>query len=477
MCCRSCRRCCPRARPAVVGGRSGSWSGSRSRSRSRSSLLAQLVKGIGLASGAARDAGGRRADRVRARAADPGSGRARAGAAVAAGAVRPQDARQRILVRARSSAARWASSARPCAGPILAAVTSVSASTRRLGPASSRSRSPTRSGSAAVMLLYGLGGRAVLDRIRRRRPRARRRAHARSGAAPHRRGDGHEPRCPLRGGAGQGHEPAGLPRRSRRGRSRTRTRSRTGSRRCDPPRGSPSARRRRPRRLRPPTQLGVAIPGVKTPSLPVLGRAPDFTENQDWFNTPGDRPLTMAGLRGHVVLVDFWTYTCINCIRTLPVRQGPVRDLSPLRARGRRGRDARVHLRAGGGQRRAGDPQRRDPLSGRPGQPATGPGTLTRTSTGRPSTSSTPTATSATPSSARATTRRTRRRSASCCSRPAPASAAADDRDARSCPHPSSARPRRTWIRSASQGFAQPLKPGVHTYSGRRQPRPQRVRR
>ncbi len=49
-----------------------------------------------------------------------------------------------------------------------------------------------------------------------------------------------------------------------------------------------------------------------------LGVAPEFTETQDWFNTPGDRPLSLAGLRGHVVLVDFWTYTCINCIRTLP---------------------------------------------------------------------------------------------------------------------------------------------------------------
>lgn len=53
-------------------------------------------------------------------------------------------------------------------------------------------------------------------------------------------------------------------------------------------------------------------------ALPVLGTAPEFTETEDWFNTPGDRPLTLAGLRGRVVLVDFWTYTCINCIRTLP---------------------------------------------------------------------------------------------------------------------------------------------------------------
>jgi cytochrome c biogenesis protein CcdA/thiol-disulfide isomerase/thioredoxin len=53
-------------------------------------------------------------------------------------------------------------------------------------------------------------------------------------------------------------------------------------------------------------------------ALPALGPAPEFTDTEDWFNTPGDRPLSISGLRGHVVLVDFWTYTCINCIRTLP---------------------------------------------------------------------------------------------------------------------------------------------------------------
>ena len=52
--------------------------------------------------------------------------------------------------------------------------------------------------------------------------------------------------------------------------------------------------------------------------LPVLGPAPDFTGNQRWFNTAGGRPLSLEALRGKVVLVDFWTYTCINCIRTLP---------------------------------------------------------------------------------------------------------------------------------------------------------------
>jgi cytochrome c biogenesis protein CcdA/thiol-disulfide isomerase/thioredoxin len=49
--------------------------------------------------------------------------------------------------------------------------------------------------------------------------------------------------------------------------------------------------------------------------LPVLGTAPDFTGTQRWFNS---KPLSLAQLRGRVVLIDFWTYTCINCIRTLP---------------------------------------------------------------------------------------------------------------------------------------------------------------
>ncbi len=52
--------------------------------------------------------------------------------------------------------------------------------------------------------------------------------------------------------------------------------------------------------------------------LPVLGTAPDFVGISHWLNTPGDRPESLASLRGKVVLVDFWTYSCINCLRTLP---------------------------------------------------------------------------------------------------------------------------------------------------------------
>ncbi len=54
--------------------------------------------------------------------------------------------------------------------------------------------------------------------------------------------------------------------------------------------------------------------------LPDLGPAGQFTDTQKWFNTPGGKPLSIADLnaQGKVVLVDFWTYTCINCLRTLP---------------------------------------------------------------------------------------------------------------------------------------------------------------
>jgi thiol-disulfide isomerase/thioredoxin len=52
--------------------------------------------------------------------------------------------------------------------------------------------------------------------------------------------------------------------------------------------------------------------------LPVLGTAPELRGTQSWFNTANGRPLTLRSLRGRVVLIDFWTYSCINCLRTLP---------------------------------------------------------------------------------------------------------------------------------------------------------------
>jgi cytochrome c biogenesis protein CcdA/thiol-disulfide isomerase/thioredoxin len=48
-------------------------------------------------------------------------------------------------------------------------------------------------------------------------------------------------------------------------------------------------------------------------------KAPEFTGIQSWINS---NPQTIAGLKGKVVLIDFWTYTCINCIRSLPYVEG-----------------------------------------------------------------------------------------------------------------------------------------------------------
>lgn len=48
-------------------------------------------------------------------------------------------------------------------------------------------------------------------------------------------------------------------------------------------------------------------------------QAPEFIGITNWLNLPaGRQALTIENLKGKVVLVDFWTYTCINCIRTLP---------------------------------------------------------------------------------------------------------------------------------------------------------------
>ncbi|MER5887903.1 cytochrome c biogenesis protein DipZ [Streptomyces sp. NPDC001941] len=52
--------------------------------------------------------------------------------------------------------------------------------------------------------------------------------------------------------------------------------------------------------------------------LASCGAAPAIEGIASWFNTPGDRPVDLKSLRGKVVLVDFWTYSCINCQRAVP---------------------------------------------------------------------------------------------------------------------------------------------------------------
>ena len=56
--------------------------------------------------------------------------------------------------------------------------------------------------------------------------------------------------------------------------------------------------------------------GAQAMSPDATGRAaPEFQVSKQWINSP---PLRLADLRGKVVLVDFWTYSCINCLRTIP---------------------------------------------------------------------------------------------------------------------------------------------------------------
>ena len=56
---------------------------------------------------------------------------------------------------------------------------------------------------------------------------------------------------------------------------------------------------------------------AKNSSLGDLGPAPEIVTKGAWINTDG-KPLKMADLKGKVVLIDFWTYSCVNCIRTIP---------------------------------------------------------------------------------------------------------------------------------------------------------------
>ncbi|MBB4797387.1 cytochrome c biogenesis protein CcdA/thiol-disulfide isomerase/thioredoxin [Brevundimonas bullata] len=67
------------------------------------------------------------------------------------------------------------------------------------------------------------------------------------------------------------------------------------------------------------SRFGAAQPmnAARAPlnALPVEGAMPPLTGATEWINSP---PLTTEQLRGKVVLVDFWTYSCINCVRTIP---------------------------------------------------------------------------------------------------------------------------------------------------------------
>jgi cytochrome c biogenesis protein CcdA/thiol-disulfide isomerase/thioredoxin len=186
----------------------------------------------------------------------------------------------------------------PCAGPVLAAVVSVSAVTGRTVAVALA----YVAGSALVLGAIALGGRRVLEPLRRAGPLRVQRAlgavmlatalafivglDTRFETALAR----HTSSATLTGGL----ESSGA--------VKDRLRDLRGAPKFD----SDSARAK--------AQVRSGRAGPRS-SLPVLGAAPDFTGTQRWFNSP---PLSLKALRGRVVLIDFWTYTCINCLRTLP---------------------------------------------------------------------------------------------------------------------------------------------------------------
>jgi cytochrome c biogenesis protein CcdA/thiol-disulfide isomerase/thioredoxin len=186
----------------------------------------------------------------------------------------------------------------PCAGPILAAVVSVSATQGASGELVAVALGYA-AGSALVLLLIALGGRRVLDRLRAagRGPAVQRALGAVMVATAVAVAADLDVRFQT-ALADDLPDVVVNP-------TRALERSDAVEERLADLRGRPRFEESEPGRPR-------------TAGLPVLGRAPDFTGNDRWFNTPASAPLDLAGLRGRVVLVDFWTYTCINCIRTLP---------------------------------------------------------------------------------------------------------------------------------------------------------------
>jgi thiol-disulfide isomerase/thioredoxin len=64
-----------------------------------------------------------------------------------------------------------------------------------------------------------------------------------------------------------------------------------------------------------PAMMMKAKPAVQSEELPVEGVVPSLSGAVAWVNSP---PLTAEGLKGKVVLIDFWTYSCINCLRAIP---------------------------------------------------------------------------------------------------------------------------------------------------------------
>src|SRR5687767_14768574 len=174
----------------------------------------------------------------------------------------------------------------PCAGPVLAAMTAVAA-TGDLGPRTVAVTLAYACGAGLPMLAVAAGGRRLTESVaalRRHAVGVRSTAGVLMGAAAVAIALGADQRFTT---SVPGYTEA-LQERIERN----------------------AAARRELRALR--GLAGDAAPAQSAPP------APDFEGISEWVNTPGGEPLSIRALRGNVVLLDFWTYSCINCLRTLP---------------------------------------------------------------------------------------------------------------------------------------------------------------
>src|SRR5438132_1437413 len=173
----------------------------------------------------------------------------------------------------------------PCAGPVLAAITVVSAN-QNIGTRAVVLTLSYSVGAALPMLAIALGGQRVAGRLRGGAPRLRRGMGVLIAATA----------LAIALGADTRFQTA-LPGYTQSLQDRIER--------------SSTARHQ----LAKVTHPHATSVKVDASGLPDFGPAPAFQGISHWLNSP---PLTLPRLRGKVVLVDFWTYSCINCLRTLP---------------------------------------------------------------------------------------------------------------------------------------------------------------
>ncbi|GGK09925.1 protein DipZ [Pilimelia anulata] len=181
----------------------------------------------------------------------------------------------------------------PCAGPVLAAIT-VAGATGRIGPDTVALTLAFAVGAALPLLGFALAGARLADRVRAFRRRARLVRAVAGGLLI------------VLAAALALDLPAALQR------------------------ALPGYTDSLQRRIEDSAAFRPTLSGLTDGSNERLGNCPSGAaelrdcgpapaiEPTAWLNTPGGRPVDLAGLRGRTVLVDFWTYSCINCQRSVP---------------------------------------------------------------------------------------------------------------------------------------------------------------